>query len=65
MGSVIENRKAKASKTHHRHIKPKGDRLGWTLRSEVKHTPLREMAGVGKIVSDSCCFMSSTSKMIL
>lgn len=64
MGSVIENRKTNAFKKHQHSIRPKGDRLGWTLISEVKHLPLREIVGEGKIVSDSCCFISSTAKMM-
>ena len=65
MGSIIENKKGKASVNRHHRIKSKGDRLGWTLRSEVKHRPLREIIGGGKIVSDSCCFISATTKMIM
>lgn len=65
MGSVMESKKAKCSSKHPHHIKPKGDRLGWTLRSEVKHLPLREIVGEGRIVSDSCCFISATTKMII
>ena len=65
MGSIIENKKTKASAKHSHRIKPKGDRLGWTLRSEVKHFPLREIVGEGKIVSESCCFISATTKMIM
>ena len=61
MGSVIESKKAKCSSKHPHRIKPKGDRLGWTLRSEVKYPPLREIVGEGRIVSDSCCFISSGS----
>jgi len=65
MGSVIESKNPKASARRYNRIKPKGDRLGWTLRSEVKHRPLREIVGEGKIVSDSCCFISATAKMIM
>lgn len=65
MGSVIESKKAKCSSKHPHRIKPKGDRLGWTLRSEVKYPPLREIVGEGRIVSDSCCFISTTTKMIM
>ena len=65
MGSIIENKKARYSAKHPHRIKPKGDRLGWTLRSEVKHLSLREIVGEGRIVSDSCCFISATTKMII
>ena len=65
MGSIIENKKEKAYAQRQRRIKPKGDRLGWTLRSEVEHRPLREIIGEGIIVSDSCCFISVTTKMIM
>lgn len=65
MGSVIDNKRDKTSVNRHNRIKSKGDRLGWTLRSEVKHRPLREIVGEGKIVSDSCCFISVTTKMIM
>jgi hypothetical protein len=64
MGSVIENKKVKVI-TKNRQVKTKGDRLGWTLRSEVKHVPLREIAGRGKIVNETCCFISTTAKMIM
>lgn len=64
MGSVMESKKAKCSSNPHR-IKSKGDRLGWTLRSEVKYLPLREIVGEGRIVSDSCCFISTITKMIM
>ena len=64
MGSVIENKKVKVT-TKNRQVKTKGDRLGWTLRSEVKHPPMREIIGEGRIVSDSCCFISTTAKMIM
>ena len=47
----MESKKAKCSSKHPHRIKPKGDRLGWTLRSAVKHPPLREIIGEGKIVS--------------
>nr|DAK73773.1 MAG TPA: hypothetical protein [Caudoviricetes sp.] len=55
----------KAFVRRQRCIKFKGDRLGWTLRSEVKHPPMREITGEGRIVSDSCCFISTTAKMIM
>ncbi|WP_302994020.1 hypothetical protein [Bacteroides clarus] len=64
MGSVIENKKVKVT-TKNRQVKTKGDRLGWTLRSEVKHIPLREIAGRGRIVSETCCFISTNTKMIM
>lgn len=59
------NKEAKCSSQHPHRIKPKGDRLGWTLRSAVKHPPLREIIGEGKIVSDSCCFISANTKRIM
>lgn len=59
------NKEAKAAAKYLHRIKPKGDRLGWTLRSEVKYPPLREIVGEGRIVSDSCCFISSTTKRII
>ena len=65
MGSIIENKKVRCSAKHPHRIKPKGDRLGWTLRSEVKHLPLREIVGEGRIVSDSCCFISANTKRIM
>lgn len=65
MGSVIERRKAKVSTNRANKVKPKGDRLGWTSRSEVKHTPLRDIVGEGRIVSESCCFISVSTKMIM
>lgn len=65
MGSVMESKKARCSSKHPHRIKPKGDRLGWTLRSAVKHPPLREIIGEGKIVSDSCCFISANTKRIM
>lgn len=65
MGSAIESKKAKYSSKHPHRLKPKGDRLGWTLRSEAKHSPMREIIGEGRIVSDSCCFISTTAKMIM
>lgn len=65
MGSMIEDRKEKPSAKRTFKVKPKGDRLGWTLISEVKHLPLREIVGEGKIVSDSCCFFSVTRKLIM
>lgn len=61
----MESKKAKCSSKHPHRIKPKGDRLGWTLRSAVKHPPLREIIGEGKIVSDSCCFISANAKRIM
>lgn len=65
MGSMIENKKMKVPAKHQHRIKPKGDRMGWTLRREVEHHPLREIVGEGKIVNDSCCFISTTAKMIM
>ena len=65
MGSVMESKKARCSSKHPHRIKPKGDRLGWTLRSAVKHPPLHEIIGEGKIVSDSCCFISANTKRIM
>ena len=65
MGSVIESKKAKCSSKYPHRLKPKGDRLGWTLRSEVKYPPMREIIGEGRIVSDSCCFILTTTKMIM
>lgn len=64
MGSIIENKNEKAPAKRQHRIKSKGDRMGWTPINEVKHIPLREIVGEGKIVSDSCCFISATSKMI-
>ena len=64
MGSVIENKKVNVI-TKNRQVKTKGDRLGWTLRSEVKHVPLRGAVGRGRIVSETCCFISTTAKMIM
>lgn len=61
----MESKKAKCSSKHPHRIKPKGDRLGWTLRSAVKHPPLREIIGEGKIVSESCCFISANTKRIM
>jgi hypothetical protein len=61
----MESKKARCSSKHPHRIKPKGDRLGWTLRSAVKHPPLREIIGEGKIVSDSCCFISANTKRIM
>lgn len=61
----MESKKAKCSSKHTHRIKPKGDRLGWTLRSAVKHPPLREIIGEGRIVSDSCCFISANTKRIM
>lgn len=61
----MESKKAKCSSKHPHRIKPKGDRLGWTLRNEVKHPSLREIAGRGKIVNETCCFISTTAKMIM
>ena len=63
--TMEENKKMKAFVRRQRCIKSKGDRLGWTLRSEVKHPPMREITGEGRIVSDSCCFISTTAKMIM
>lgn len=60
-----ENKKMKAFVRRQRCIKSKGDRLGWTLRSQAKHPPMREIIGEGRIVSDSCCFISTTAKMIM
>lgn len=57
--------KMKAFVRRQRCIKSKGDRLGWTLRSQAKHPPMREIIGEGRIVSDSCCFISTTAKMIM
>ena len=65
MGSVMESKKAKCSSKYPHRLKPKGDRLRWTLRSEVKHVPLREIAGRGRIVSETCCFISTNTKMIM
>lgn len=65
MGSVIERRKPKASTNRANKVKPKGDRLGWTSRSEVKHMPLRDIVGEGRIVSESSCFISVTTKIIM
>lgn len=65
MRSVMESKKAKCSSKYPHRIKPKGDRLGWTLRSAVKHPPLREIIGEGRIVSDSCCFISANTKRIM
>ncbi len=61
----MESKKAKCSSKYPHRIKPKGDRLGWTLRSAVKHPPLREIIGEGRIVSDSCCFISANTKRIM
>ena len=61
----MESKKARYSAKHPHHIKSKGDRLGWTLRSEVKYPPMREIIGEGRIVSDSCCFILTTTKMIM
>ncbi len=55
----------KAFAKHRRCMKSKGDRLGWMLRSEVKYLSLREIAEYGKIVDDSCCFISATLRMIM
>jgi hypothetical protein len=60
-----ENKKMKAFAKHRRCMKSKGDRLGWMLRSEVKYLSLREIAEYGKIVDDSCCFISATLRMIM
>ena len=49
----MESKKAKCSSKYPHRLKPKGDRLGWTLRSEVKYPPMREIIGEGRIVSDS------------
>lgn len=65
MRSIIKSRKAKSSTKRPHRIKPKGDRLGWTLRSAVKHPPLREIIGEGRIVSDLSCFVSSTTRRII
>jgi hypothetical protein len=61
----MESKKAKCSSKHPHRIKPKGDRLGWTLKNEVKHPSLREIIGEGRIVSDSCCFISASTKRII
>lgn len=61
----MESKKAKCSSKHPHRIKPKGDRLGWTLKNEVKHPSLREIVGEGRIVSDSCCFISASTKRII
>lgn len=63
--TMEENKKMKAFVRRQRCIKSKGDRLGWTLRSQAKHPPMREIIGEGRIVSDSCCFISTTAKMIM
>lgn len=65
MGSVMESKKAKCSSKYPHRIKSKGDRLGWTLRSAVKHPSLREIIGEGRIVSNSCCFISANTKRIM
>lgn len=49
---IYQSKKVKVT-TKNRQVKTKGDRLGWTLRSEVKHVPLREIAGRGRIVSET------------
>jgi hypothetical protein len=51
--------------TRSRQTRTKGDRLGWALRNEVEHPPLREIVGEGRIVSDSCCFISASTKRII
>lgn len=61
----MESKKAKCSSKHPHRIKPKGDRLGWTLKNEVKHPSLREIIGEGRIVRDSCCFISASTKRII
>lgn len=61
----MESKKAKCSSKHPHRIKPKGDRLGWTLKNEVKHPSLREIVGEGRFVSDSCCFISASTKRII
>lgn len=65
MGSVMESKKAKCSSKYPHRIKSKGDRLGWTLRSEVKHSSLREIIGEGRIANDSSCFISSITRRIM
>ena len=51
MGSVIESKKAKCSSKHPHRIKPKGDRLGWTLRSEVKYPPCVKLLERGELLA--------------
>lgn len=65
MGSVMESKKAKCSSKYPHRLKPKGDRLGWTPRGAAKHFPLHEIIGEGRIVSDSCCFISANTKRIM
>lgn len=63
MGSMFENEKQSAKQSK-RSLRSKGDRLGWKLRSEVEHKPLRETVGRSEVVSVSYCFMSCTFKLI-
>lgn len=65
MGSIVINKIESYSQQEKKHLKSKGDRLGWKFLYDDGRTPLKDLAGKGEIVKDEYVFCGKVAKMVL